>query len=83
MIDDVRCTATESRLIADCPFTFNRNCVHSEDAGVRCTLSSIDMLHYIHYDHACIHVCHVHVHVHVYQVYAHPFGAWPACLPFQ
>ena len=39
VMDDVRCTATENRLI-ECPFTFNHNCVHSEDAGVRCTLST-------------------------------------------
>ena len=42
VMDDVRCTATESRLI-DCPFTLNHNCVHSEDAGVRCTLSTTGM----------------------------------------
>ena len=39
VMDDVRCTSTESRLI-DCPATFNHNCVHSEDASVRCTLST-------------------------------------------
>ena len=39
VMDDVRCTATESRLI-DCPANFNHNCVHGEDAGVRCTSST-------------------------------------------
>ena len=39
VMDNVRCAATESRLI-DCPFTFNHNCVHSEDAGVSCTSST-------------------------------------------
>ena len=39
VMDDVLCTSSESRLI-DCPATFNHNCVHSEDASVRCTLST-------------------------------------------
>ena len=45
VMDDVRCTSTESRLI-DCPSTFNHNCVHSEDAGVRCISSSTGVLCY-------------------------------------
>ncbi len=49
VMDDVRCTATESRLI-DCPATFNHNCVHSEDAGVRCISSSTGMLCYFNND---------------------------------
>ena len=39
VMDDVICTTTESRLI-DCRANFNHNCVHSEDASVRCTLST-------------------------------------------
>ena len=37
VLDDLRCTGTESRLI-DCPSSGIgvHNCVHSEDAGVRC-----------------------------------------------
>ena len=35
-MDDVRCTGTESTLTS-CAHTTNHNCVHSEDAGVRCT----------------------------------------------
>ena len=34
-LDDVQCTGTESRLF-DCTFTTVDNCVHAEDAGVRC-----------------------------------------------
>ena len=35
VLDDVRCTGMESRLV-DCPFTATHNCIHLEDAGVRC-----------------------------------------------
>ena len=35
VLDDVRCTGTESRLI-DCPYTATHNCIHFEDAGVTC-----------------------------------------------
>ena len=37
-LDDVQCAGTESRLI-DCPANAlgTHNCVHSADAGVRCT----------------------------------------------
>lgn len=35
-MDNVACTGTESRLI-DCPFdSHTADCVHAEDAGVRC-----------------------------------------------
>ena len=34
-LDDVQCTGTESRLF-DCTYTTIDNCVHAEDAGVRC-----------------------------------------------
>jgi len=36
LLDDLRCTNTESRLI-DCPHNRIDNCAHSEDAGVSCT----------------------------------------------
>ena len=36
VMDDVHCTGTESTLTS-CRHTTNHNCVHSEDAGVRCT----------------------------------------------
>ena len=36
VMDDVRCTGTESNLTS-CTHTTNHNCGHSEDAGVRCT----------------------------------------------
>ena len=39
LLDDLRCTNTESRLI-DCPYTAIDNCGHSEDAGVTCTTSN-------------------------------------------
>ena len=39
VMDDVRCTTAERRLI-DCPSKLNHNCGHSEDAGVRCTSST-------------------------------------------
>ena len=35
VLDDVRCTGNESRLI-DCPYTATHNCIHLEDAGVTC-----------------------------------------------
>ena len=35
VLDDVRCTGTERRLI-DCPYTATHNCNHFEDAGVTC-----------------------------------------------
>ena len=38
-MDNVGCTAMERRLI-DCPFTFNHDCGHHEDAGVRCFSST-------------------------------------------
>ena len=39
VMDNVECTGGENRLI-ECPFIFNHNCGHSEDAGVRCTSST-------------------------------------------
>ena len=44
VMDDVHCTGTESTLI-NCTHTTNHNCVHSEDAGVRCTSSSKCEIH--------------------------------------
>ena len=44
LLDDLRCTNTESRLI-DCPYTAIDNCVHSEDAAVSCT-TSIELVVY-------------------------------------
>ena len=38
-MDDVHCTGTESNLTS-CTHTTNHDCVHSEDAGVRCTRNS-------------------------------------------
>ena len=35
VMDDVHCTGIESTLTS-CTHTTNHNCVHSEDAGVRC-----------------------------------------------
>ena len=35
VLDNVNCRGTESRLL-DCTAAFNHNCVHNEDAGVRC-----------------------------------------------
>ena len=34
-LDDVQCAGTESRL-TDCVYTSTHNCIHFEDAGVRC-----------------------------------------------
>ena len=39
VMNDVRCTTAERRLI-DCPFKLNHNCGHHEDAGVLCTAST-------------------------------------------
>ena len=39
VMDDVRCSGSELRLI-DCPSSLNHNCGHHEDAGVRCTLTT-------------------------------------------
>ena len=39
LLDDVRCTGTESRLI-DCPRAATENCVHSKDAALSCTTSN-------------------------------------------
>ena len=40
LLDDVRCTNTESRLI-DCPYTAIDNCAHSEDAAISCTTGNV------------------------------------------
>ena len=41
-LDNVQCTGTETRLI-DCPANTigSHNCVHSEDAGVRCAGTTV------------------------------------------
>ena len=41
ILDELRCTGTESRLI-DCPHNgvLRHDCGHSEDAGVRCLLGT-------------------------------------------
>ena len=36
VMDDVQCTGTEGALM-NCTFFSSHNCVHAEDAGVRCT----------------------------------------------
>ena len=38
LLNLVRCTGTESRLI-DCPYTAINNCTHSQDAAISCTSS--------------------------------------------
>lgn len=35
VLDDVMCTGTETTLLS-CPYTPTHNCIHLEDAGVRC-----------------------------------------------
>ena len=35
VLDDLQCTGMEARLV-DCPGISNHNCIHLEDAGVRC-----------------------------------------------
>lgn len=35
VLDNVRCTGSETRLL-DCPHLTTHNCIHLEDAGVRC-----------------------------------------------
>ena len=35
LLDDVQCTGTES-LLMDCVYTSVHNCIHFEDASVRC-----------------------------------------------
>ena len=39
VMDDISCTSSERRLI-DCTFRLSHNCDHSEDAGVRCSVST-------------------------------------------
>ena len=48
VMDNVLCRSYESRLM-NCPFTFNHNCVHSEDAGVRCSLSTTGITVHVKY----------------------------------
>ena len=47
ILDELRCTGRESRLV-DCPHNgfLRHNCVHSEDAGVRCLPSSSKIIVY-------------------------------------
>ena len=49
-LDNVHCTGRESRLI-DCPHNgvSTHNCVHSEDAGVRCIRPCMLVLHDVLY----------------------------------
>ena len=42
-LDDVRCSGSETGLL-DCPSTSQHNCVHSEDAGVRCVTTGMQTL---------------------------------------
>ena len=50
VMDNVRCTGSENGLI-NCSFTLNHNCAHSEDAGVRCTLSTTGIPQSCAHDH--------------------------------
>ena len=34
-LDNLQCTGNETKLV-DCPYTFDHNCIHLEDAGVIC-----------------------------------------------
>ena len=55
-MDDVHCTGTELTLTS-CTHTTNHNCVHSEDAGVRCTSNSnskFKAIIIVHTVHSCI-----------------------------
>ena len=58
VMNNVHCTGTESNL-TNCSHRFNRGCVHSEDAGVRCTSNSNskfkDTIIVAYTVHACSH----------------------------
>ena len=41
-LDDLACTGTESSLL-DCTANTQHNCVHNEDAGVRCITSGLSV----------------------------------------
>ena len=48
VLDDIRCTNTETRLV-DCPHSEVgvHNCVHSDDVGVRCLPSLTSKIIYL------------------------------------
>ena len=47
-LDDVACTAYESRLI-DCPYDSHiADCTHSQDAGVQCVARKFQNHRYVH-----------------------------------
>lgn len=54
VLDDLRCSGTEARLV-DCPHNglTIHNCVHSEDAGVRC-LTPITSEYSLHSSHVSL-----------------------------
>ena len=43
LMDDVACSGSEDRLI-DCDHTAEHNCIHFEDAGVRCQTNSKSLI---------------------------------------
>ena len=47
LLDDLNCVGTETSLF-DCPHSGvgTHNCVHFEDAGVRCTRECYNYMHY-------------------------------------
>ena len=56
-MDNVHCTGAESNLTS-CRHSTNHDCVHSKDAGVRCTRNSnskFKAIFIVHTVHTCSH----------------------------